>query len=351
MSFADQNCRPCGWLQIVEIDVQNASKKGYFVLDKMEGKLKCYMSSDDSDPAPTSIPKAVKANKDADFSINLKYISKVSDARKLKTKVENSFVINYAGKQCFLAARTEEDMTLWIEQLNDASKITVPKKEGGDDEKTGTYTAEIAGGVVVIVPNKDNKGSDSEESFEPKRSAESIPALMSGFCVKQGAVRKNWKRRFFVLNDSGFSYYKSEQEMSPIRLVPLSDISFAKTVDRSQHPTRDNLFEVITPKRTFYIQCDTPAESVKWVDAINKLVQGNKLLSNESEAETRPKLPGSADLQDEVRPYSKAVWFTENRSSTTAREGTGRPNQRMSERSGRQTNSSRSSSKRSWHLW
>ena len=42
-----------------------------------------------------------------------------------------------------------------------------------------------------------------------------------GFLVKQGRRVKNWKRRLFVLDSNGLSYYRTEQ---PINKVPLSDI-------------------------------------------------------------------------------------------------------------------------------
>jgi hypothetical protein len=42
-----------------------------------------------------------------------------------------------------------------------------------------------------------------------------------GFLVKQGRRVKNWKRRLFVLDSIGLSYYRTEQ---PIQRVSLSDI-------------------------------------------------------------------------------------------------------------------------------
>ena len=42
-----------------------------------------------------------------------------------------------------------------------------------------------------------------------------------GFLVKQGRRVKSWKRRLFVLDSKGLSYFKTEQ---PIQTVPLSQI-------------------------------------------------------------------------------------------------------------------------------
>ena len=50
-----------------------------------------------------------------------------------------------------------------------------------------------------------------------------------GFLVKQGRRVKNWKRRLFVLDSTGLSYYKTEQ---PIQRVCLSSI---KKIQRSHN--------------------------------------------------------------------------------------------------------------------
>ena len=42
-----------------------------------------------------------------------------------------------------------------------------------------------------------------------------------GFLVKQGRRVKNWKRRLFVLDSNGLSYYRTEQ---PIHKISLSDM-------------------------------------------------------------------------------------------------------------------------------
>ncbi|NXX97912.1 PKHA2 protein, partial [Centropus bengalensis] len=104
------------------------------------------------------------------------------------------------------------------------------------------------------------------------------PALKSGYCVKQGNVRKSWKRRFFVLDEFSISYYKCEQDKEPLRSILLKDI--CKTheclVKSGDLLMRDNLFEIVTTSRTFYIQADSPEDMHSWIRVISGAVQALK---------------------------------------------------------------------------
>ncbi|NXO01502.1 PKHA2 protein, partial [Rhinopomastus cyanomelas] len=104
------------------------------------------------------------------------------------------------------------------------------------------------------------------------------PVLKSGYCVKQGNVRKSWKRRYFVLDEFSISYYKCEQDKEPLRSILLKDI--CKTheclVKSGDLLMRDNLFEIITSSRTFYLQADSPEEMHSWIRVITGAVQALK---------------------------------------------------------------------------
>ena len=48
--------------------------------------------------------------------------------------------------------------------------------------------------------------------------------LARGFLVKQGGVRKNWKKRWMVLNGAGvLCYYKSSKETSPLGTIDITN--------------------------------------------------------------------------------------------------------------------------------
>ncbi|KAJ0067454.1 hypothetical protein NL108_007921, partial [Boleophthalmus pectinirostris] len=220
-------------------------------------------------------------------SLKLTYISKVNEATaKQKPKTEFCFVINAVSRRYFLQANDETDMREWVAALNKASKITVPKSGSTPSRPDGkaiitdplpkhtgrkqrAYKTEIIGGVVVHTPIV-NEGEDAEHR---ERSRPGV--LRCGYCVKQGNVRKNWKRRFFTLDDNAISYYKSETDKEPLRSVPLRDIQKVHEclVKSGDLLLRDNLFEIITGSRTFYIQTDSPDEMHGWIRDIDMKIQ------------------------------------------------------------------------------
>ncbi|XP_044293579.1 pleckstrin homology domain-containing family A member 2 isoform X2 [Varanus komodoensis] len=239
-------------------------------------------------------------------SLQLTYISKVSVATlKQKPKTPFCFVINALSRRYVLQANDQKDLQDWVEALNRASKITVPK--GGSlplstEVAKRPYKTEIIGGVVVHTPISVNQnggdGSGCEggdvaahpllrrsQSYIPStRAPAGPPVLKSGYCVKQGNVRKSWKRRYFVLDDFSISYFKCEQDKEPLRSILLKDVQKTHEclVKSGDLLTRDNLFEIITNNRTFYIQAYSPEDMHSWIKAITGAVQALKSCSRDS---------------------------------------------------------------------
>ncbi|NWV63218.1 PKHA2 protein, partial [Malurus elegans] len=150
------------------------------------------------------------------------------------------------------------------------------------------------------------------QSYIPP-SATKVPAgpppLKSGFCVKQGNVRKSWKRRYFVLDEFSISYYKCEQDKEPLRSILLKDV--CKTheclVKSGDLLMRDNLFEIITSSRTFYIQADSPEDMHSWIRAITAALQALKTRPREMSfvRSTFPARPGGSAVPAQPRPEER----------------------------------------------
>uniref|UniRef100_A0A670YZV4 PH domain-containing protein n=1 Tax=Pseudonaja textilis TaxID=8673 RepID=A0A670YZV4_PSETE len=136
-------------------------------------------------------------------------------------------------------------------------------------------------------------GGDSSEGHELsshpllKRSQSYNPAtktpvgplvLKSGYCVKQGNVRKSWKRRYFMLDENSVNYFKCEQDKEPLRSILLKDVlkTHECLVKSGDLLMRDNLFEIITSYRTFYIQAYSPEDMKSWIKEITGAVQALK---------------------------------------------------------------------------
>ncbi|XP_040394226.1 pleckstrin homology domain-containing family A member 2 isoform X1 [Cygnus olor] len=351
MPYLDRQNRICGFLDIEENETCGKFLRRYFILDTQANCLLWYMDN----------PQNLAIGAGAVGSLQLTYISKVSVATpKQKPKTPFCFVINALSQRYFLQASDQKDLQDWVEALNRASKITVPKGGGvlpaaeitkppavpqaQDRKPQVAYKTEIIGGVVVHTPISINQnGGDGAEGSDLaahpllRRSQSYIPvsatkppagppAIKSGYCVKQGNVvsagclrggwrwaaaspgsgvlrmppacpwhgesagpqhrgvsssvfqRKSWKRRYFVLDEFSISYYKCEQDKEPLRSILLKDV--CKTheclVKSGDLLMRDNLFEIITSSRTFYIQADSPEDMHSWIRAIAGAVQALK---------------------------------------------------------------------------
>ncbi|XP_060926895.1 pleckstrin homology domain-containing family A member 2 [Limanda limanda] len=276
MPYVDRLNRVCGFLDIEEKENSCRFQRRYFILDTQGNALLWYMDNPQNLPSGASFVGSLK----------LTYISKVNEATaKQKPKTEFCFVINAVSRRYFLQGNDVTDMRDWVAALNKASKITVPKSGPapprsdvttviGDTQagkRQQAYKTEIIGGVVVHTPIQ----NESEETEGRERKGSRLGVLRCGYCVKQGNVRKSWKRRFFTLDENTVSYFKSEVDKEPLRAIPLRDIQRVHEclVKSGDLLLRDNLFEIITSSRTFYIQTDSPEEMHSWIRDIELKIQ------------------------------------------------------------------------------
>ncbi|XP_072522885.1 pleckstrin homology domain-containing family A member 1 isoform X1 [Salminus brasiliensis] len=284
MPYVDRQNRICGFLDIEENENSGKFLRRYFILDTLEGSLVWYMDNPQNLPEGTAYVGSLK----------LTYISKVSDATKLRPKAEFCFVINAGMRKFYLQANDKQDLVEWIAVLNNATKITVPKL--GDHSvqnpaeacvevlgamKQVSYKTEIIGGVPIITPTQEKgEGQNGAERGAVRKPHGQMPYYLSranqdqsvvkaGFCVKQGAVMKNWKRRYFMLDDNAISYFKSDLDREPLRVIPLKEVNKVQECKQSDLMMRDNLFELVTTSRTFYIQTDSPEDMHSWIKAIS----------------------------------------------------------------------------------
>ncbi|XP_068161953.1 pleckstrin homology domain-containing family A member 1 isoform X3 [Antennarius striatus] len=283
MPYVDRQNRICGFLDIEENESSGRFLRRYFILDTQQGNLLWYMDN------PQNLPKGAE---NVGF-LNLTYISKVSDATKLRPKAEFCFVINAGMRKFYLQANDQQDLVEWISVLNNATKITVPKSAEGHTTHAETpqetlgamkqvsYKTEIIGGVPIITATQEQgEGQNGADRVGLKRAQCQLPYYLSrgtqdqaiskaGYCVKQGAVMKNWKRRYFTLDDNSVSYYKTELEREALKVIPLKEIHKVQECKQSELMMRDNLFEMVTSSRTFYVQTDSPEDMHSWIKAIS----------------------------------------------------------------------------------
>ncbi|XP_012970294.1 pleckstrin homology domain-containing family A member 1 isoform X5 [Mesocricetus auratus] len=285
MPYVDRQNRICGFLDIEENENSGKFLRRYFILDTREDSFVWYMDNPQNLPSGSSRVGAIK----------LTYISKVSDATKLRPKAEFCFVMNAGMRKYFLQANDQQDLVEWVNVLNKAIKITVPKqsdsqpvsdslsRQGDCGKKQVSYRTDIVGGVPIITPTQKEEVNECGEIVDRnnlKRSQSHLPyfapkpppdsaIIKAGYCVKQGAVMKNWKRRYFQLDENTIGYFKSELEKEPLRVIPLKEVHKVQECKQSDIMMRDNLFEIVTTSRTFYVQADSPEEMHSWIKAVS----------------------------------------------------------------------------------
>ncbi|XP_037547641.1 pleckstrin homology domain-containing family A member 1 [Nematolebias whitei] len=316
MPYVDRQNRICGFL---DIENENSGKflRRYFILDTELGNLLWFMDN------PQNLPKG----SDNVGILKLSYISKVSDASKLRPKAEFCFVINTGMKKIYLQANDQQDLLEWISVLNNATKITVPKPEENQNTyvetpqdvlgatKQVSYKTEIIGGVPITTATQEqSEGQDGSDRVKRaqnqlpyflSKGAQDQPFVKTGFCVKQGAVMKNWKRRYFVLDENTLSYYKSEQDREALRVIPLKEVQKVQECKQSDVMMRDNLFEMVTTSRTFYLQTDSPVDMHSWIKAISGAIVAQRGLGRSANTvracQERSDPPSSYPIDEELQ--------------------------------------------------
>ncbi|XP_030190507.1 pleckstrin homology domain-containing family A member 1 isoform X3 [Leopardus geoffroyi] len=243
MPYVDRQNRICGFLDIEENENSGKFLRRYFILDTREDSFVWYMDNPQNLPSGSSRVGAIK----------LTYISKVSDATKLRPKAEFCFVMNAGMRKYFLQANDQQDLVEWVNVLNKAIKIT--KEEVNECGES-------------IDRNNLKRSQSHLPYFAPKPPPDSA-VIKAGYCVKQGAVMKNWKRRYFQLDENTIGYFKSELEKEPLRVIPLKEVHKVQECKQSDIMMRDNLFEIVTSSRTFYVQADSPEEMHSWIKAVS----------------------------------------------------------------------------------
>uniref|UniRef100_A0A671N127 Pleckstrin homology domain-containing family A member 1-like n=1 Tax=Sinocyclocheilus anshuiensis TaxID=1608454 RepID=A0A671N127_9TELE len=282
MPYVDRQNRICGFLDIEELENSGKFLRRYFILDTHQGSLVWYMDN------PQNLPVGARHV----GSLSLTYISKVSDATKQRPKAEYCFVINAGMRKFFLQANDQQDLVEWVNALNNATKITVPKSSdavhsesqrlaSNGNKKQVPYNKKIKK-LKTVVTNQDGEvghsvggekmGLRKAQNHPPylhSRAGQDQTIIKAGYCVKQGALMKNWKRRYFVLEQNSMSYFKSDLEKDPLRIILLKEVHKVQECKHGEIMLRDNLFEVVTTSRTFYVQADSPEEMHSWIKAIS----------------------------------------------------------------------------------
>jgi len=90
--------------------------------------------------------------------------------------------------------------------------------------------------------------------------------VKEGYLYKQGALNKNWKKRWIVLQDSHLLYFKNpDNKTSAKGDVKLSEIQVGVAPELKDRPFS---FKIETKGRIYYFQAEDRADMIEWLRAI-----------------------------------------------------------------------------------
>ncbi|XP_056915005.1 dual adapter for phosphotyrosine and 3-phosphotyrosine and 3-phosphoinositide isoform X2 [Takifugu flavidus] len=87
-------------------------------------------------------------------------------------------------------------------------------------------------------------------------------ATKEGYLVKQGAIMKNWKQRWFTLYRYELKYFKDKMCEKPIRTL---DLRACSAVQFDYSHDRINCFCLVFPERIFYLCAKSGMEADEWI--------------------------------------------------------------------------------------
>ncbi len=224
-------------------------------------------------------------------------------------------------KRCVLAARVANCMhdflqvfrfsyqrlaaeSAFIDQVRAAhagSEARLRMMEGKWTEKQQQLTLQLHSGHFPYMSKERRKTAPSRKVVIRSRLSRSSldpDILHQGYLYKRTTnVRKDWKRRWFVLRHDCLVYYRGWKDTEA---QDVCDILLC-TVREAKNPDLKCCFEVISPNnRAYVLQASNEAEMNTWIDAIRKAIEA-KLAQTPATTTSpggRPSLSRSSGLAD-----------------------------------------------------
>uniref|UniRef100_A0A060T4U3 ARAD1B02618p n=1 Tax=Blastobotrys adeninivorans TaxID=409370 RepID=A0A060T4U3_BLAAD len=89
--------------------------------------------------------------------------------------------------------------------------------------------------------------------------------IKSGWLQKRSKTTKSWSKRWCVLRDHQFVYYKDEQEYKVLGIVPTADIMSVAMIPDLQKPNR---FALFATSGNVHLKAENEADAQQWIDTI-----------------------------------------------------------------------------------
>eukprot|EP00047_Mylnosiga_fluctuans_P019195 m.80006 g.80006 ORF g.80006 m.80006 type:complete len:2206 (-) comp8022_c1_seq1:60-6677(-) len=122
------------------------------------------------------------------------------------------------------------------------------------------------GGMANLLNMAQAMGGQARQrtaSISPQPMRETLH--LTGWAEKQGAIVKNWKKRYFTLSSTALKYFASQADTAPKGTVLLANVQSASATSSSAAPVGLTLQ---TPGRTFLVRFDAPDVRDQWLEAV-----------------------------------------------------------------------------------
>lgn len=135
----------------------------------------------------------------------------------------------------------------------------------------GTAAGGTSGFKTVDVVGDHASGDEDDDSRQRSftdttdYAEESGPATVEGWMYKRGHIVRNWKRRWFVLEDRTLRYFATPESKFPkgtILLVPDTEVFI-----EAKYP-KPNSFTILTPSKRFILNCECEDDMTEWLEML-----------------------------------------------------------------------------------
>jgi hypothetical protein len=232
---------------------------------------------------------------------------------------ENTFGLISPIRTFYLQAASPQEVQNWVTVIEDAkhtllatstvnsvsTPISIPHASGSRGPfppsssplahtfSPPTVTSSDSEDAISTVQRTQPATSSSKQgspSLTPFKSPKDpTKVILSGYLMKCGSKRRNWRKRWFVLNSENLVYSGSHMDTKPHRQFPFNDILDTLEYDL-QSPQRQysgsasspqgyqadddktHTFKIVTTKRTLLLCAPSEDDEIKWMGAIRALM-------------------------------------------------------------------------------
>lgn len=139
-------------------------------------------------------------------------------------------------------------------------------------------------------PKTTTSADATETTKSDKHEGPTLAALRSGNeIIKEGVIskrgrRRNWQRRYLVLDTRRLYIFKPKATHKPPKHVVLLSFAQCKNSQEINKVSRLSIFDIFTPEKKFALGTPSQTESDAWIAAIQQACEGSMLDTLETSA-------------------------------------------------------------------